>query len=604
MRWTPLVSAAVLWWWAMAGTDPAGMADLGLLSVMPPAGYLALALVTVGFFSAVRRRAGGIELALHLIVLVAMLHGSLALVYGTVRYSWAWKHIGIVDFIQRTGAIQPDIAVLDVYHNWPSFFGLGALFTELAGFESAASFAAWAPVVFNLLFLGALVVVLRSLTSDPRVVWTAAWLFAITNWVGQDYFAPQAFAFFLYLTAVGVMLEWFSRRPPRLLRTLAERFRLHMLHGSKVVGLEERGGSLRGIDPITVEESPDETAERPGTRLVLALVFVILGAIVTSHPLTPLMLTVSMTALAVLGVSSSRWFPVAVAGLTFGWMTTGARTFVSRQFADTVEQTGSVGSNLAGTFLDLGRASLGQVIVAWVGRGLVIAVVVLALVGAVRWLQSSILDLRPLVLLAAPLTLVVGGSYDGEAIFRVYLFALPPAALLGAYAFYPNPHVGHDRRTTLAAIGVSIALLGGFVFAYFGKEQQYYFTPDEVSAATALFTSAAPGSLIVEGSRNYPSQFIEYEQFVYVPISREPDSTHVRIAADPVGVMEDWLENEEYPESYLIITRSQKAEIDGTGVMPPGLLDDLESALLASPLFHAIIHTPNVTIFESVERRQ
>jgi hypothetical protein len=598
-----LVSAVALWILAMAEVDPEAMGDLGLLSVLPITGYLALIALTVSFFRAMREGRRVLELAIHVIVLVFLLHGSLALVYGTVRYSWAWKHIGIVDFVQRTGMVQPDIAVLDVYHNWPSFFGLGALLTELAGFESAASFAAWAPLVFNLLYVGALVVILRSLASDHRVVWTATWIFAVTNWVGQDYFAPQAFAFFLYLTAVGTMLQWFSRRPPRLLRAMTERLRLGLLQGSKVLRLEQRHGTMRGIDPATIDDDEVGVSEAAHTRLLLSIVFVILGAIITSHPLTPLMLTVSMASLSILGVSSSRWFPVAVAALTAGWMFTGARTFLSRQFTDTVEQTGSVGSNLAETFLDLSRASFGQVVVAWVGRGLVVLVMLLAVVGAVRWLQSSMLDLRPLVLLAAPLTLVVGGSYDGEAIFRVYLFALPPASLLGAYAFYPTPHSGRDRRTTIAAIGVCVALLGGFMFAYFGKEQQYYFTTDEVNASATLFSSAAPGSLIVEGSRNYPSQFINYEQFVYVPISREPTATHARIAADPVGVMEEWLSNDAYPEAYLIITRSQKAEIDGTGVMPPGLLTRVETALMSSPLFHPMIHTPNVSVFQLVERR-
>ena len=50
------------------------------------------------------------------------------------------------------------------------------------------------------------------------MVWTGIWLFALGNWIGQDYFSPQAFAFFLYLVVVLVVVRWLGRRPamPRL----------------------------------------------------------------------------------------------------------------------------------------------------------------------------------------------------------------------------------------------------------------------------------------------------------------------------------------------------------------------------------------------------
>jgi len=86
-----------------------------------------------------------------------------------------------------------------------------------------------------------------------------------------------------------------------------------------------------------------------------------------------------------------------------------------------------------------------------------------------------------------------------------------------------------------------------------------------------------------------------------VPISLEPEATHARILADPVGVLEEWMANPDYSASYLIITASQKAEIDALGIMPAGSLDAIEATLLTSPRFEALFHTDDATVFTLVD---
>ncbi len=619
-----LALAVLLWLVTLPRINLDAMSGLGLLSVLPLTGYAALIVLTVSYFVGVHQGRSAFEMALHIGILIVILHATLALLSGTVRYSWAWRHIGIVDFIQRNGMVDPDIGVLDVYHNWPSAFGLAAFFTEIAGFETAASFAAWAPTVFNALFVAALVAIFGSLTSKRRIVWTAAWLFLVTNWVGQDYFSPQAFAFFLYLVTIGILLRWFSRRPPVVVRSWAERFRLRVLRGAQVLRLVLREGRVVATESSIASDSDREVPlsfEGGGrsynpehrtitftlwglrqTRLVFGFVFVILAAIITSHPLTPMMLVVGLTGLAVFGVGNARRLPVVADALTALWMLTGASSFVTRQFDSATEATGSVTSNFSATFVDLSNAAVSQIVIAWMGRGLVTAVVVLALIGTVRWIRRGVFDLRPLVLLIAPGLMLVGGSYDGEALFRVYLFALPFAAFLGAHAFYPERASESSTRAAAAAIGVALVLMMGFIFAYFGKEDQYTFSRDEVRAAELILSGAPDGTLLIEGSANYPSKFSHYERFVYVPIASEPEAGHVRILADPVGVLEEWMGNPDYPESYLIITESQKAEIDALGTMPAGSLDAIEATLLASPRFETVFHTDDATVFTLAQR--
>ena len=90
---------------------------------------------------------------------------------------------------------------------------LSAFLTQITGLDSGLDLIGWAPVAFNLLYLPPLLLVFRAASKDWRVVWLAAWIFYITNWIGQDYYSPQAFAYFLYLVILGVLLTWFARGP-------------------------------------------------------------------------------------------------------------------------------------------------------------------------------------------------------------------------------------------------------------------------------------------------------------------------------------------------------------------------------------------------------
>ena len=206
----PVVVAMLVWGFSLPGIDIRGMTDLGLVSVLTPTVYVALGLLTFSFcFTLLKLDTHWIVPALHLIALIVIIHGTPAILYDTLRYSWAWKHVGIVDYIQRNGSVDPSMPVLQAYHSWPGFFALVALLTETAGLGSALSFASWGPVFFNILFAGALLFVFRSLTTDMRLVWFAVWLFVASNWVGQDYFSPQAENYFLYLVILGICLHWF-----------------------------------------------------------------------------------------------------------------------------------------------------------------------------------------------------------------------------------------------------------------------------------------------------------------------------------------------------------------------------------------------------------
>ncbi|URK89120.1 hypothetical protein LP421_32040 (plasmid) [Rhizobium sp. RCAM05350] len=151
-----------------------------------------------------------------LLALVAALHLAPAYAYGTLRYSWAWKHIGIVDYIVRNGSLDRNAAYLAAYHNWPGFFIACAWIAERfsAGPLDIAKVAAYAPPVFAALYLMVLHALFLKITHDRRLVFLAQFVFLGGNWIGQDYFSPQAATYLLYLVAMLLCLGPLQKPTP------------------------------------------------------------------------------------------------------------------------------------------------------------------------------------------------------------------------------------------------------------------------------------------------------------------------------------------------------------------------------------------------------
>jgi hypothetical protein len=550
----PVVAAAV-WVLSLQGADLRAMTDTGLVSILPPAAMAALGVLLVGLaWTVTRPRVREGLAAAHLAGLVTILFGTPPLVYGTLRYSWAWKHVGIVDYIDRFGQVDPGIDVLPVYHNWPGFFAGSHLLQDLIGADDAITIARWFPLVVALATVAAVVLLVATFTEDRRVVWLTAALFTLGNWVGQEYFSPQAFAYLLYLVAIALALR------------LARRV---------------RGGGL----------------------VVLAIVVLAL-AIASSHQLTPAMLTVGLIALAL--ARQPRVRPLAaVAGLaTVTWAFWAASHYVGENLQDAIDGFGQPLANADKNLADSAALSDGQHLVALAGRGLVLAIGLLAVVGLVRrWLAKD-RQLAPIVLLVAPGVLLAGNSFGGEILFRVFLFALPLAAYFAAQALVDLPLLRRGLLPVLAPLLVTVVLAPAFLLAHFGKDGHYVFTPEEVEAATWLYARAPEDSLLIEGTRNYPTQFLNYDHFTYLPIDREDLPVREALARRPVRTISRWMSYDDYDAAYLLLTRSQAREAEALGTPPEGLLADLEARLRASPRFVVTFENRDAVVFELRSRQR
>jgi len=569
--------ALTLWAAALPSVDLRAMTDLGLLSVLPPLYFVAVALLTVSFVLALRNpRVPSVLYPLHVVLYVLFIHATPSIVYGTLRYAWAWKHVGIVDYIQRHGSVDPHISFLTAYHNWPGFFAVVAMFTKAAGLHDAVSVARWAPPFFELLFLVPLVVVLRALTRNDRRVWLAVWLFYSANWIGQDYFSPQAFTYFLYLSLLAICLVWF--RPQQL----------------PVVG-GRIGRLLRSGDPDAPAVAPSTPLERLG---LVAIAVLVCATVVVTHQLTPAMAIVALTLLVLARRCTLRTLPLLLAVLMTAWVTFFAVGFLDGNLYWIVDSIGSLGQNASSTLVNLGRESAGQRLVGYIDRSASALIWGLALLGFTRRARRGRIDLTPALLAFAPFLMLWGNAYGGEMLFRVYFFSLPFMALLAAALVFPQPAAGAVARFHKVglSLAVSAMLFTGLLFGYYGKERQNYFSPDEVRATQYLYRIAQPGSVLVGAIDDFPFPYKNYERYTYLALADFTTRERRLAIRRPALVIRQQM-GSSARHAYFLITRSQVATVDETGLMPAGSLAAIGRKLSSSPGVRVVFANRDATLF-------
>jgi hypothetical protein len=573
-RVTLLMASAVFWIVSLPRIHTSAIGTLGLLSALPVTMYIAFALLAVSMVRGIHGGASNRVLAAHLVLFVLMLHATPALVYETLRYAWAWKHLGLVDELARHHSLVSGPNELAVYHNWPGFFTVAAAWLcNVGGLSAWIGIVQWAPPFFELLALLAVYSVLQALDTDRRVIWLGVWFFAIGNWIGQDYFSPQAFAFFLYLVVIALVLR-LQARHPTMPRWLHNRF----AHG------------LGDVEPVT----PRHVSKRQVFNATV-LVAIVATAIITSHPLTPFVLLAALALLAIARVVPIRKLPLMVLGLEVLWLLTGAHAYVADNARSIIAGFGELQSNVNQSLVHTEKVESAQRLVSAMGRLEVVALIAFALLGALQRIRRGRWDAAAALLAVAPIVIVMGSSYGGEATFRVYLFALPFLAFFAASLCYPSRRT---QRTISAgiALGISALVLTSTLFAYYGKDQWAHFTKREVRAAEVLYAQAPDHSIVVEGGSDYPTRFERAQDLTYVDLSAEPRNSWSKVVANPVGTLYAWLSDGRYRGGYIIITRSQKTQSDALGLLPKGALDRIENELLASPFFQVVWHDRDASV--------
>jgi hypothetical protein len=573
----PVIVALVIWALGITMIDVGRMNDLGLVSVMPPHIFLAIALLTASAGYQIRReQVDARVMAAHLLALVFVLYAFPPLVEQTARTAVTWAHLGFAEYIGRTGATAP---MLEARFNWPGFFVGAAFIGSLAGVGSLTTLAEWAPVYFNLLYILPLALIARGLTRDVRLVWASLWLFQITNWVGQDYFAPQALAYFMYLVIVAVVVTWFLVRRPRS----------DAIYDGLTAG--GRGGRWLGrAYAVLTPDNPDgEFLTRRQQIAMISLLVVLFAYVAFSHQLTPFFTVAALVALLVFNRIALRSIPILFGVMAVAWVSYMTVPFLEGHVVSMIKEIGSVSDTLTQNVTNRIAGSAEHQVVVTLRLVFTLALWGLAAIGAVIRYRDGRRDLTLVLLAAAPVPLFALQGYGGELVLRLYLFSLPFAAILVAGIVYGRRPTPPSVLLTVVTVAFTCVIAFGFLVVRYGNERTDVMTASEVAAVRELYRVAPAGSLLVAASNNLPWKFEKVEQYDYAPVVDE-------VLIGDLGAIASIMDNPKYPHSYLILTRSQGSYAEVFTGLPPGNWDRFVADATASPAFKVIYRNEDSAI--------
>lgn len=491
--WLILAIAVPLWIAGLGMTSDGKLDGFGLLRLFPPIWYAAVVLnVALCIWGvAARKQFSNRLMSVSVTALVLMLYSSATLLASVPRLPWTYKHIAVTDYIGAFGHVTPS---LDIYNRWPGFFSLSAFLGEVMGYRDALDYAGWAETGFALVDTVIVLAIARSISKNTRVYWTATLVFVLANYVNQNYYAPQAFSYSLYLIMCLIALTFLRGTPAKWVAVVEDRLR-------------DRPMATR----LRARTSPalDEKWEQPGPKfqmLAVAAIVVIQIVIVVSHQLTPYLAVLALCPLFLLGYFRPRWLGPSLLVIALIYLIPNVAYIRSKYglfsgwnfFKNTGYKAGPAEPLIFGEWTLTGQTLAHGAVVLTAITGL------LALAGFVRRMLRG--EIRTTLVVAwlafAPILGLFGQSYGGEARFRVYLFALPWLAIGVAWLFFSGP-----IRTRKAAAGATaslsiMALL--FTVVYFQPEADYRVSKEDVVAGRWLDSRVRPGDSVFQTNYFFP----------------------------------------------------------------------------------------------------
>ncbi|MET3204899.1 UNVERIFIED_ORG: energy-converting hydrogenase Eha subunit B [Arthrobacter sp. UYEF13] len=543
------VSLALVVWAASTVALPVN-SDVGLVGVLPYPFWIGVLLLNVAFVVALRGDAAGparrpVMLWL-VVVLVLVLFGTAAFVTDLPRGEVAFRHLGIADALTRTQGIDPDI---DAYFNWPGFFALLATVLRATGLDPV-TVALWAPVLNMGLWLAALGVLTRYLTSDPRRRWLVLWIFCLGNWQDQDYLSPQAFGFFLYLVVIALLLGPLAARPPKF-------------------------QGFRRADLAAWWQGRLPAEPRPGHRVsALVVTLLLVTVICASHQLTPFLVVIAITALTLSGHVWPSRLPLITGVVLALWLAYPASAYLA---ANPPLAEGGLLAAIEANVVNRVSGTPGHVLVVQIRVALTLVLWALAVAGAVRDRRRGNLDIRVVLLAVTPLVLFPVQLYGGEMLIRVSLFALPFIAIQACSVLLPTDGGTRPSSRTAGALVLTCLLLAVLtVTGRYGNAQYDVFTDAEMAAVGAVQDLAPPGSTIISAAHPTPwrsEAYLEHRARTIDYICRSDLST---ATCGPL-VVEDARRNP--AGAVVLLTRSSEASLVLQGESSAGGFAELEKWL-------------------------
>ncbi len=577
----PMLVALVLWRVSLLHVNPYDLGDYGLPPALPITWYLSLALAVVGAVAAITmRRTSGVIMVGYVIVVAVILFGTVPVLSAQPHYAWVYKHLGVVRYLEVHGKANPSV---DIYNRWPGFFALGAAFSQLGGNSNPEVYAGWAELVFLVLDAVLVMAAVKAVTREIRIATCTGLFFVVTNWVGQTYYSPQAFAFVLSLALTVILLRQLRVNDPT--------------YSPRLTRIVERIGR---VPQLSVHMQ--DTAEWPRWASITA----ILGldaVIVASHQLTPYMLLVSIALLMLVRVIRPWWMLAAMAAMTFGYLAAnfhfiqhnyGLFTSIdpaNNLYVEKYSQTPTAGKVF--------NTDAQLVLIATVYLGSLWAVI--------RLLRRGLLmRTLPFVLLAgSPFFVLLGQSYGGEASLRIILFSSPWTSALIASALAT---IRHRRLRWVFTISTAIIFTSLFVPSFLGQEELNIISPAEVRASEWFYYHAQHGSVLVLAAPGFPYRYGgTYPDFSGPEGDANPNlMSHHNFRARQLGAAEVpaiiGIIRRISSSGYISFTKDEIAYAQDLGITPVGALGHLERAVARSPKFRLWYANKDVQIYEMIAR--
>ncbi len=566
--WTPLLlpTGIAAWAYGVSAIHLSSVGQYGLLAAVNVWFFLGVGLVVVGFGVELTAREPRTSLlSLYLVGLVVVLHATVPLLTAVPEYGWVYKHVGVIEtFLTYGRVVNPN----DIYQAWPGMFAAAAGLSSVSG-VSPLQLARWAPVFFDLLDGLMLLAIFRVLTRSTRISFLAVALFeGGVAWVAQDYLSPQAFAYVLWLGFVLILARWLLVVP--------------------VVELPLRGlAPIRRLREYARRGASFPSASSAATRRVCAIAaLAIYGVVVFSHQLTPYVGLGALVTLAVLDVVRPRWLTVAAGLLAIAYLIPNYAVVKPYGLFSGFD----ILQNASGPVRS--AASNGQVFTALVDRVLYLGMAFGAVAAVLRSWRTPGRVLLAAVLGFTPVLLLAGQAYGGEAVIRVFLFAVPWFALLIATEIVSVPVRAARDLLTVLVLAV-VVLLG--MQGLFGPISYLIFTPAELRASEWLYANLPRRSLVLTPSPNFPLlESANPRDIATYPMPDDSQAPPVLVDSRKISSVNAWVATHARPNTYLVLSHGLFAYSQFLSSPPLGALS---AALPHSPSWRRFYANGDVVVY-------
>lgn len=549
--------ALVAWLVCLPTVGQAPASAWGLLVAASPALVVSLVLVIAAGLLALRHRSG-VGLLAAAVVMVAVQRLTLSLATEVPIYPWTYKHIAIVDYIDRYHYV---VRGTDIYHNWPGLFALTSWADELTG-VSPMAIAHWFTPVFHLALLPLVYAAARAWRRTPLVSAATVFVFQAGSFISQDYFSPQALG---YLLAFGV-----------------------------VIGL-------------------GESAYRRSASIPALVVF---AGVVVTHQLTPYWLLLVVTGLVVFRRVRSWWLPVACAAIALGYLYLNYAIVTRYGAVTSTNPLQNIRLTQRAVPLFGFRVAFYTAIVCYLIAFGTTAVVLLHRLSAGRFGRSRGTRRRPTprrewrapaVLAFAPILLLAVQGYGGEAIFRVFLYALPGLAPVLATVLLVAFRA--RLRAALPMVVLAVVLCLAAAQSYLGVYSAYRIDRSQVAMWDTINREAPIGSYLYVLGPGFPGNW----QWQYAQRNQRGGGSGSAIFSSDVRVDSDFDTDVQYDDFMklllanlrtstkpIFMVTSTGAQTYGeiNGVLEPGSNQNLRRHMLADPRWQLVQDLGSTTLFQ------